>query len=163
MKKRVLSGAALAGLFLLGAATTFPQDPGAGEPVARQTEPPSFRDVLRGKVGQKCEVEVEGNAWKLSFWTDPDWFEGLSETLQELREQMDALQALREGAGGVNRDWVTQHNSVSGQMRRVADRERRARTLAAIGADFIQLREADGTEQFVRLARVDVVVVNRAK
>ncbi len=31
-------------------------------------------------------------------------------------------------------------------------------TLTAVGQDFVQLREADGTERFVPLARVDVVV-----
>ena len=54
MKKRVLSGAAAAGLLLLGAAA-WPQDP------------PNFRDVLRGKVGQECAVGFQDGVWTLSF------------------------------------------------------------------------------------------------
>ena len=71
MKKRVLSGAAVLGLLLLSAAT-LPQDPVAGEPVERQAAPPSFRDVLRGKVGQECDAAYEDGVWTLVFFPRPE-------------------------------------------------------------------------------------------
>ena len=46
--------------------------------------------------------------------------------------------------------------SIDGNVALVRPRD--AVTLAAVGADFVQLREADGAERFIPLARVDVVV-----
>lgn len=85
MKKATI-GAALAGLLFLGAAA-WTQDP---EPVERQVAPPSFRDVLRGKVGQKVyyQYDNDSSARRLYFGHErkTHTFVAVGEDFIQLRE-----------------------------------------------------------------------------
>ncbi len=139
MKKRILSGVAVLGLLLLGAAT-LPQEPVSSDPVVRQT-PPSFRDVLRGRVGQECDIQLRA-AWTLTFPAND------AEARESVKQDLDrTFGALAEVPGFIRE-----------QALATAINELRSATLVAVGQDFVQLREADGTERFIPLSRVDVVV-----
>ena len=137
MKKAATIGAALLGLLFVGA--SWSQDPtredAALERFARRIaavragqearqDPPGFRDVLRGKVGQECTVSQADGIWTVLFPAGA----------------MSARQVRLMEAG------------------RLPPMPVYASTLAAVGADFVQLREADGTERFVPLSKVEVVV-----
>ena len=158
MNKRVLSGAAVLGVLLLGAAT-LPQEPVRADAVARQT-PPNFRDVLRGRVGQECDAKLADGIWTMSF---PARAEEETEQQSEGREifEFGYYGGLREGPEAdeearnallrtIRETWIPIETLSPGPQN--------VTTLTAVGQDFVQLRELDGTERFIPLARVDVVV-----
>ncbi len=151
MKKRALLGAAALGLLFLGAAT-WPQDP---EPVSRQAAPPTFRDVLRGKVEQKCDTTLADGVWTLSFPAQAGGEDQGAVFFQILRAPWDPEMTDEELKQQTDR--ARAEARIKQQIDRAAAEARRS-TLAAVGADFIQLREADGGDRYVPLGRVDLLI-----
>lgn len=138
-----------------------------GDPTPRQAGPPRFRDVLRGRVGQECEVHLQDGIWSLSF-SPPGQGETLGDAVAQRQELGGRIKALYEEMERAQDD--AERNRLIVELIRVQSQQKdrtlavqSARILVAVGEDFVQLREADGTERYVPLGRVDVVVSGAGK
>ena len=155
MKRRVLSGAAVLGLLLLGAATL--------------QDTPGLRDVLRGRVGQPCEVLSRDGVWTLEFARIPGADEEGRETARRSADTAGRLELLGEALQNAGtedeRIRVEREAAMAEQFARLLAQTNRAVaaaqsvTLTAVGQDFVQLRYQDGTERFIPMQRVEVVVL----
>lgn len=129
---------------------------------ATPQDPPRFRDLLRGRLGQECEVFQQDGVWTLTF-TGPGQNQTLGDEAVHRRELEQRITAVQEELNEVQEG--AERTELMRELIRLHS-ERKDRTVAvqnlltvvAVGDDFIQLREADGTERYIPLSRVDVVV-----
>lgn len=143
MKKTTI-GATLLGLLFLGT-VAWPQDPPKPAPSAARIGPPHYQDVLRGRVGQKCDATLADGVWTLSFPA------GVMEPRDEADEMLKVDEEMLKVLKQVLPEDVLEYNE--------ALQKRKIRTLASVGSDFVRLEKENGTEGFIPLSRVDVVVI----
>jgi hypothetical protein len=103
--------------------------------------------VLLGQAGQECNARLTDGIWTLSFPARGADRPGVAEPAAAERDFAAILRAAEEAFEAVTRQVVAQSTFI----------------LEAVGQDFVQLSEANGTRRLVPLARVDVVIRPRVR